>query len=433
MLALAGSLTSPAGARGADILYTTAASQGRIDGFRLDAGGQLAAAAAVRVATARDPRRILVVGCFLYVAEDDRVEVFRIKSGGELGRHARTVIDPDMTPFFLAASPDKGTLYVAEKPRDRVVAYPLTADGGPAASACSCRESTQCGPEGSCLGGRCVSGTPSCTLGSADTCAAGQTCVFDFTSCALGESGIRYQTLAVYDDLVYAAGAGIDTGVDAFPTEAGQLPERSPASCDPSGDRTPTRPSWCRRRINGPRLAVDEAGSLYIEDRYRGRILGFKQFSPPFLVDATDSSQPCPDGEANCVCSRKKKEQQKPDRKTAVVAPYEEIIVHASTLFGSDFQDGRVDGYNLRPAETKFIAKQPIQSEEDVRMSPVGLTAVDNMLYLATGEFDRVRAYRMRRRDSDGSLIGLEFVSETDEQEDSFPNDVAAAMPSACQ
>src|SRR5438876_2083182 len=102
-LALA-ALLPPAGAFGAELLYATAASQARIDGFRLD-GTRLATTPSVQATTLRNPRRILVVGCFLYVAEPDRVEVFRIGHGGKLSRWASTTIDRRMKPSDLAAWP----------------------------------------------------------------------------------------------------------------------------------------------------------------------------------------------------------------------------------------------------------------------------------------------------------------------------------------
>ena len=60
-------------------LYATAATPGRIDGFRVLADGRLSDSPVKQHSTAATfPRRIIARGCNLYVAESDRVEVFRI-------------------------------------------------------------------------------------------------------------------------------------------------------------------------------------------------------------------------------------------------------------------------------------------------------------------------------------------------------------------
>src|SRR5216117_4601896 len=57
------------------ILYATAASQQRIDGFCLAADGALAATPSVQIGTLGGlPRRVLVGNGVLYVAEVDRIE-----------------------------------------------------------------------------------------------------------------------------------------------------------------------------------------------------------------------------------------------------------------------------------------------------------------------------------------------------------------------
>jgi hypothetical protein len=58
----------------------------------------------------------------------------------------------------------------------------------------------------------------------------------------------------------------------------------------------------------------------------------------------------------------------------------------------------------------------------DVRMTPVRLLANgDDVLYVATGELDRVVAFRVG---ANGKL-SLPPFSQTARQKDSFPNDVA--------
>jgi hypothetical protein len=443
-LALVGVWLSPTRAVAANVLYATAASQGRIDGFRLEANGAFGDGRPdVQAATDRNPRRVLVVGCTLYVAEDDRVEAFAIGRQGGLDRLGRTAVDPDAGTTDLVASPDGRMLYVAERGFDRVVAYPLGPAGRPAAVACTCRDDTDC--NGSpCTAGRCLPEARPCALESpTNACADGRECVLDYTSCALGRFGIRYQDLAAHGSLLYAAGSGLGTGIDAFQVDgAGDLPTRADACDPPTGDDRPplTRPTWCRRRLNSPRLAVDERGILYAHDRPRGKIFGFRELTPPTLVDASDSSLPCTEETESCACSNKRAAQQRADAKTAAVAAYEDLLIENETLFGSEFQRGRIDAYRLVPDASRFIRRHPRRSGEDVRMSPVGMTlrtdpvaGGDATLYLAGGELDRVRAYRLRRRGS-GAFGGFTFIDQTEEQEGSFPNDVALAVtPESCQ
>ena len=80
-LALVGSLCTTLlaalPAAGGTILYATAASLSRVDGFCVGAGGGFVPGASVRHADTggTEPRRLLVANGVLYVGESDRVEV----------------------------------------------------------------------------------------------------------------------------------------------------------------------------------------------------------------------------------------------------------------------------------------------------------------------------------------------------------------------
>src|SRR5690349_2957648 len=89
LVALA-TVVSPA--RAGSILYATAASVQRVDGFCIRNDGSLAPTASTQVDTAGDGPRRLVVGPngVLYVAETDRVEAFRIGRRGGLVRVGET-------------------------------------------------------------------------------------------------------------------------------------------------------------------------------------------------------------------------------------------------------------------------------------------------------------------------------------------------------
>src|SRR5438132_13016143 len=72
-------------AAGGTILYATAATPGRIDGFCVGRGGALTPGATVHADTGgTEPRRLLVANGVLYVGESDRVEAFSIGPRGGL-------------------------------------------------------------------------------------------------------------------------------------------------------------------------------------------------------------------------------------------------------------------------------------------------------------------------------------------------------------
>src|SRR5262249_36543758 len=66
-------------------LYATASAKGRVDGFHVAGDGTLDPNVAVQHDTVgARPKRVIVNACNLYVAEDDRIEVYRIGGGGDL-------------------------------------------------------------------------------------------------------------------------------------------------------------------------------------------------------------------------------------------------------------------------------------------------------------------------------------------------------------
>src|SRR5256885_673938 len=94
------------------ILYATAASQQRIDGFCLGADGALSATPTVQIATlGRLPRRVLVGNGVLYVAEADRIEAFKIGEHGGLRPLAGSDPVTNFNPQDLTLNPDGKTLY----------------------------------------------------------------------------------------------------------------------------------------------------------------------------------------------------------------------------------------------------------------------------------------------------------------------------------
>jgi len=363
------------------ILYATAGSQQRVDGFCVRSDGSLAPTPTVARATAGiEPRRLLVAGGVLYVAELNRVEAFQIGSHGGLQLVGNTEVltkketGNNMEAVDLTTSPDGTLLYVAERGPDQVVAYPIP-------------------------------------LGS-DT---------KLTSCIQGESSADFLALAVHAGMLYVAGAGQIRGINVFVLNAdGSLPappENCLRSTSTQKRSAPTVPLSCRKRLERPRgLVIDEASNiLYAEDKVQSRVFAFK-----LQPDGTFSPAPL-----NCTqSSQKKKEQQPPLNKTNVVAAYQSLLLSRSTLFGIQFDHGRIDAYHVN--SDGRLSQQPTREAADVRMTPVRGTINGNVLYLGGGELDRVRAFQLR--DSDGMLAGSDSFSQTDEQAGSFPNDVALAV-----
>src|SRR5581483_294124 len=130
---LVAALVSAAPAFAGTIIYATAASQSRIDGFCVGNDGTLAPTPKVQIGTGGQLPRRLVAGPngVLYVAEADRVEAFRIGQRGGLEPFGSTnvVTGPNMNPLDVALSPDARLLYVPQNGQARIVAYPLDADG----------------------------------------------------------------------------------------------------------------------------------------------------------------------------------------------------------------------------------------------------------------------------------------------------------------
>lgn len=150
LVVLSMAVAAPAGA--GTMLYATAATPGRIHGFCVRDDGALAPTPRVDVATRGSyPSRLRVSAATrtLYVAENDRVEVFRIGPDGSLSRpqpdhvpvparggvNARDIA-LDCRPDDLGCRPS--VLYVPERRFQRLSAFPLDPESGiPLATAAS--------------------------------------------------------------------------------------------------------------------------------------------------------------------------------------------------------------------------------------------------------------------------------------------------------
>ena len=449
-LALAVLAARPADA--GTMLYTTAASSNRVLGYCLDRNGALPPQPAVTTDVAtRELRRLLVrtrvvdgvENRTLYVAGIDRVEAYRIGPAGGLTRFSQTNIDPQMSPRDLALSPDGNLLYVPQRGIGRIVGYALDSATG----AFLLPEDTALPPFVTCVQGIIGIGfhslfvdptlrdtpttttttpTPPATTTSTTTPSSTTTTTLPLPSHALVyASGVGLGRIEVY--AIDAEGFFLET--TTVENEDGTTTVRLtgarvlPAQCQPARQgvaRTEeTEPLSFRNRLARPKSVLIEDGMLYVEERSRRQITAFE------LMPDGNFAAPTPAGKKG----RRLKPQPVSSRTKQVVG-YENVVFDASrqTLIGAGFVRGRIDSYRL--GEDRNVRKQPTRtSQQDLRMTPVRMTVGGRVLYVAAGQRNRIVAYRLRE---DGVLADTQPFSTTEDQADSFPNDVALATIPGC-
>jgi 6-phosphogluconolactonase (cycloisomerase 2 family) len=411
------------------ILYATAATNGGVDAFCLRGGGVLAPTPKLHVKTAGpEPRRLLVgesaSGQTLYVAELDRIEAFPIGGAGVLKQPSATKPGTGLDPRDLALAPDGRTLYATH--HGYISAYELEADGS-------------------------LPPQP--------------------TSCVQGAPGANYLDLQAANGLLYASADDAPGRIEVYRLGPdGSLPQ---TDCGPTirknGPQPPIFPDSERTRLQKPKGLVVAGDTIYVEERALRRLVAFRLQPDGTFCDrkrdrtgATDppqkdvedctgfdqlaKSKKCAEVQDRIETDRQAgtsvvkhpiRHQQCAASKTETVLQYEGLVLHPNgqALIGAQFFKGRVDSYRLRPdarlpasPAVKLPRKPTALSTQDPRMTPVRLTVAGNTVYVATGELDRVVAYRLTAA---GVLADKDPFSRTDEQKDSFPNDVAVAMLSA--
>ena len=385
------------------ILYATAASQQRIDGFCLGADGALAATPSVQIGTLGGlPRRVLVGNGVLYVAEVDRIEAFAISAHGGLRSLGGTRPVTNLDPQDLALNPDGKTLYVTHQ--GFLEAFALNADGSLPDS---------------------------------------------FTSCVPGERTNLFLDAQATSGLLYVSADDIPGRIAIYRLNLdGSLPQTGCRLDNTDAAKVKT-PDSLRKRLQRPKAFVVVGDFIYVEQRSIHRLTAFRlQPDGTFCDKRKDANgnlvaESCGDLAyflPTPACARrqaKKQRQQCAASETGPVLQYEDLVLYpgGETLLGTQYFKGRVDAYRLKPeprlagAPRVRLPKQPTRiSAANPVMTPVRLTATDKAVYVAGGELDRVVAFRLR---SDGVPTDATPFSRTDEQTDSFPNDVAVAMLSA--
>ena len=385
------------------ILYATAASQQRIDGFCLAADGALAATPSVQIGTLGGlPRRVLVGNGVLYVAEVDRIEAFAISAHGGLRSLGGTRPVTNLDPQDLALNPDGKTLYVTHQ--GFLEAFALNADGSLPDS---------------------------------------------FTSCVQGERTNLFLDAQATSGLLYVSADDIPGRIAIYRLNLdGSLPQTG-CRLDNTDAAKVTTPDSLRKRLQRPKAFVVVGDFIYVEERSIHRLTAFRlQPDGTFCDKRKDANgnlvaESCGDLAyflPTPACARrqaKKQRQQCAASETGSVLQYEDLVLYpgGETLLSTQYFKGRVDAYRLKPeprlagAPRVRLPKQPTRiSAANPVMTPVRLTATGKAVYVAGGELDRVVAFRLR---SDGVPTDATPFSRTDEQTDSFPNDVAVAMLSA--
>ena len=388
------------------ILYATAASQQRIDGFCLGADGALAATPSVQIGTLGGlPRRVLIGNGVLYVAEVDRIEAFTIGAHGGLRSLGGTRPVTNLDPQDLALNPDGKTLYVTHQ--GFLEAFALNADGSLPDS---------------------------------------------FTSCVQGERTNTFLDAQATSGLLYVSADDIPGRIAIYRLNPdGSLPQTGCRLNNTDASKVKT-PDSERKRLQRPKAFLVVGDFVYVEERALRRLTAFRlQPDGTFCDRGKDANgnvvaESCGDIAyflPTPACARrqaKKQRQQCAASTTGRILQYEGLVLHpgGDTLLGTEFFKGRVDAYRLKPeprlagAPRVRLPKGPTRfSEANPVMTPVRLTATEKAVYVAGGELDRVIALRLR---ADGVLADATPFSRTDEQTDSFPNDVAVAtLLGSCQ
>src|SRR5213592_1564267 len=366
------------------ILYATAASQQRIDGFCLGADGALAATPSVQIGTLGGlPRRVLVGNGILYVAEVDRIEAFTIGARGGLRSLGGTRPVTNLDPQDLA----------------------LNADGSLPDS---------------------------------------------FTSCVQGERTNTFLDAQATSGLLYVSADDIPGRIAIYRLNAdGSLPQTGCGGLKKKDRPAVMRADSARKSLQRPKAFIVVGDFVYVEERSIHRLTAFRlQPDGTFCDKGKDANgnvvaESCGDLAyflPTSKCARRQAKEQRQQcaaSKTAHVLQYEDLVLHpgGETLIGTQYFKGRLDAYRLKPeprlpdAPRVRLPKQPtFISTANPVMTPVRLTATDRAVYVAGGELDRVVAFRLS---SDGVPVDAAPFSRTDEQTNSFPNDVAVAMLSA--
>jgi len=408
------------------VLYATAASQYRIDAFHVGGDGMPEPTPFEQHATkSKQPRRLIVRGCNLYVAETERVEVFRIRSNGRLQLAGNTNPLKGSNPHDIEVSVDGRNLYVPIRKQGALASYPLDAAGVPTND-----------------------GNP--------------------TSCVYAPGGAHWEDIEITDSHIYAVHDqramvyGLDGAGQIFGAVAGGSDTNQNGTIDPDEET-------CAEYATAaaPVRNCDDIRTKPVLDRDCWFSVRKKLAGGVGLVLATENTTPVrqtliigtmsthrllvftldgtgnfgnlnPDGTLTKKQVKKARKKEKMANRTNEdvryigVSKFQTPSADSPIIYGVAYV-GRTDAFHLNDGQ---LTKVPTGStKKDPTSSPtrstVGVNAQGHpILYVAAGERDRVQVYDLTQQggipESEGPMM------ETEELSGSFPNDVVLADTTSC-
>lgn len=372
----------------AAVLYSTEANLNRIAVYRIHDNGGLAAEPFQRISTAANPRRLFLTSRALYVATRTRIDAFEIDEfTGRLSRFKDldgSVIRPANVKGanfqYLTVDPLERYVYASSTAQDRILGYPIAADGS-------------------------IKRIGSCTRGPAST---------------------RYQGLAATSSTLYAVGH-VPARVGLFPLRddgAIQAVTQNPDENDSKEDgdeamlevftsckKPPlSYPPTTTKTFSNPKvLLLNQAASqLYITDIFEDRVYSCS-------ID-TDGSLP--------FCPRQKKSDAV--SRTRSGGQYEQLALSdEGVLYGSVFQSGNLRAFVLR-GDGSVPKHHEGKHPSDLFTAPGGVAIwCDAVLYAGQGDADRIDAFRINKQGFVGNKKKLKAFSSTKRVSKAFPNSLA--------
>jgi hypothetical protein len=422
-LALAVAFGHPCAAE--TVLYATAASQNRIDAFHVGGDGMPVPAPFEQQATkSKSPRRLVVRGCNLYVAETERVEVFRIRSNGHLQFAGSTKPLKGSNPHDIEIAANGRMLYVPVRQQGALASYPLDEQGIP----------TNDGDPLSCVYAPGSAFWEDIEVSSSNIYAVHSDRVMVY---GLDELGLIRSAQAEGSD---TNGNGtIDPDEETCPEyNAVPAPVRN---CDELRTKPVlNRDCWfsVRKKLGGGTglLLVNQPTqqTLIIGMQFTHRLVGY-------TLDATGNLQNLnPDGTLSKKEVKKARKKEKRSNRTDEyiryigVTGYQPPDTSETTIYGVAYV-GETDTFRLDDAGK--LSKTPTgQTHRDRTSSSTRSTVAVNaqgnpVLYVAGGERDRVQVYQLFSPQG-GIPAGEGPEMETDELGGSYPNDVVLADITSC-
>jgi 6-phosphogluconolactonase (cycloisomerase 2 family) len=421
-------------ARAGQMLYATATTPGRVDGFCLSSNGGIDTKPKVTATTGgRLPRRLIPSpnGKMLYVAEIDRVEFFEILEGGGLRKVPQTQVpEPPLkglNPRDVALSADGTKLYVPDVKRNRFFMFALDANGLPIS-----RAPTSCmfGPNGAGIENLLVRfDTPSPLLYASLTHGNGEVVTYQldadgrFVRCVQqeDENGDPLEgAVPPICDVAFGP-EGCEDGTCEIPSGAKEGlcvgGYHTGLTCEEDRDcnAVVNQPISRRKKMAGPGPLILDGNRLFVSERFRRKVSVFDlQANGTFATSLNKDDEP--------------RWKQARASSTKSETRYNGLVKANNTILGTQFSDGRIDAYRLNDGN---LPNQPTrQTEKDVRSSPVRMTVRNNVLYVGGGDVDRVQAYRLT---DEGVPRDTTPFSQSDRQKGSFPNEVVIVdVPTAC-